>query len=200
MRSDAPPLLPILRSRTQGELLALLLLEPERDWTLSELARTLESPLTSVQAEVARLENAGLLTSRKIGRARLVRPEPGNPLLTPLTQLISLTFGPRPVITAEFALPNVDHVVIFGSWAARLAGEAGGPPGDIDVLVVGDNVDRDAVYGAADRAEARLGRPVNPVLRSGAAWANQASDPLIDEITTRPYVVVMSHQPATVTA
>jgi len=92
----------------------------------------------------------------------------------------------------EFAGVAADQVLIFGSWAARLSGEAGPPPGDIDVLVVGDTALRDEVYAAAERAEARLGRPVNPVLRSVDAWRHAASDPLLDEIQRRPVVKVAS--------
>src|SRR6266511_4000302 len=44
MRSQAPPLLPILRSRHQGELLAVLLLHPDREYTLSELSRPVDTP------------------------------------------------------------------------------------------------------------------------------------------------------------
>lgn len=39
-RSDAPPLLPILRSRHQADLLAVLLLHPDRAYTLIDLAGT----------------------------------------------------------------------------------------------------------------------------------------------------------------
>src|SRR6266511_3264407 len=55
MRSQAPPLLPILRSRHQGELLAVLLLHPDREYTLSELSRRLNVPLSTVQGEANRL-------------------------------------------------------------------------------------------------------------------------------------------------
>jgi hypothetical protein len=48
------------------------------------------------------------------------------------------------------------------------------------------------VYAAAERAEARLGRPVNPVLRSADAWQDAAADPLLDEIQRRPLVEVTS--------
>lgn len=188
MRSDAPPLLPILRSRAQGEVLAALLVDPDHEWTISDLSRYLSIPLTSAQSEIARLETGGLVRSRKVGRARLVRPETDNPIIGPLTQLILLTFGPRPVIAEEFADLGGDRVLIFGSWAARLDGEPGPAPGDIDVLVVGDAVDREALYAAAERAEKRLGRPVNPVLRSTSAWADPTEDPLLDEVLRRPVV------------
>jgi predicted nucleotidyltransferase len=192
MRSEAPPLLPILRSRTQGELLAALLVDPAREWTVTELAEHVEIPLTTTQSELARLEAGGLLRSRKVGRSRLVQPDASNPVVAPLTQIIMLTFGPKAVISEEFAGIAAEPVLIFGSWAARLSGEAGPPPGDIDVLVVGDPALRDEVYAAAERAEARLGRPVNPVLRSADVWKNAASDPLLDEIRRRPVVDVAS--------
>ena len=190
MRSDAPPLLPILRSRAQGEVLASLLVDPDHEWTISDLSRSLSMPLTSAQSEIARLETGGLVRSRKVGRARLVRPETDNPIIGPLTQLILLTFGPRPVVTEEFADLGADRVLIFGSWAARLDGEPGAAPGDIDVLVVGGTVDREALYAAAERAEKRLNRPVNPVLRSTAAWADPKADPLLDEVLRGPVVDV----------
>ena len=111
-----------------------------------------------------------------------------------------LTFGPRAVIGEEFAHVDADRVVIFGSWAARLQGEPGPPPADIDVLVIGDRVTRDEVYEAAERAEARLGRPINPVVRTAHAWQHAADDPLLDEIQRRPLIEVMSDRSGTVTS
>ena len=200
MRSDAPPLLPILRSRTQGEVLAALLVDPVREWTVTELAGHLAIPLTTTQSELARLEGGGLVRSRKVGRSRLVQPDADNPIVAPLTQIIMLTFGPRAVIGEEFVNLDADRVVIFGSWAARLSGEPGPPPRDIDVLIVGDRVARDEVYTAAERAEARLGRPVNPVVRTTDAWQHAADDPLLDEIQRRPLIEVMSERSDTVNA
>jgi DNA-binding transcriptional ArsR family regulator len=72
MRSETPLLLPILRSRTQGEVRAALLRNPTREWTVTELAEHLGNPLTTSQSELARLEVGGLLRSRKVGRSRLV--------------------------------------------------------------------------------------------------------------------------------
>jgi len=55
MRSDAPVLAPTFRSRTQGDLLALILLHPNQEWTVSDLARQLGVALTTAQSEVGRL-------------------------------------------------------------------------------------------------------------------------------------------------
>ncbi len=72
-RQSAPPLLPILRSQQQGEILALLLGDPELELSLTEIATRLGVPHPSVYREIQRAEQAGLVTSRKIGNTRLVR-------------------------------------------------------------------------------------------------------------------------------
>ncbi|MBI1378910.1 MAG: ArsR family transcriptional regulator [Frankiales bacterium] len=189
MRSDAPVLAPTFRSRTQGDLLALVLLHPDREWTVSELARELGVALTTAQSEVARLAEGGVLATRKVGRARVVRANTASPAVAPLTQLTLVTFGPQTVVADEFASLGAERVIVFGSWAARYHGEPGPLPADIDVLVVGD-VARADVYAAAERAEARLGMPVNPVLRNTAAWDDPTGDSLLAEIHARPYVEV----------
>lgn len=190
MRSEAPVLAPTFRSRTQGELLALVLLHPDREWTVSDLARELGIPLTTAQSEVARLAEGGILATRKVGRARVVRANVANPAVAPLTQLTLVTFGPQTVVAEEFAGLGAQRVVVFGSWAARFHGEAGPLPADIDVLVVGDGVDRADTYASAEHAEARLGMPVNPVLRPSGSWESPDGDPLLVEVQARPFVDV----------
>jgi len=65
---------------------------------------------------------------RTHGRNRLVRANPTHPATAALTQLLELSFGPQIVIGEEFALPQVEQVVIFGSWADRHHGSPGPPP------------------------------------------------------------------------
>lgn len=189
MRTSAPPLLGIFRSQLQGDLLARVLLGPG-EMTISELARALGSPVTTVQREVSRLEDMGLLTTHRVGRARVVAGNETNPATGPLRDLVTVAFGPRQVIAEEFAgLAGVDKVIIFGSWAARHSGEPGSIPGDVDVLVVGDP-DRDEVFDAAERAQARLGRPVNSTIVSAQRWA-VADEPFLKEVHRRPMITVI---------
>ncbi|MGL5850475.1 MAG: MarR family transcriptional regulator [Phycicoccus sp.] len=190
MRSQAPALMPIFRSQHQASLLAWLLLHPSQEYTLSDLARRLGVPLTTLQREAGRLVEAGLLRDRTIGRARLLQANTEHRATTPLTQLLELTFGPLAVIAEEFtALPRAERVLIFGSWAQRYNGTPGPPPGDVDVLVIGRPTRAD-VYDAADRAQARLGMQVNPTIRTAQQWDDDA-DPLITQIKSADVVDVM---------
>jgi DNA-binding transcriptional ArsR family regulator len=128
MRSEAPALLPIFRSRHQADLLTILLLHPDQDHTASDLATRLGVPLTTVHRETKRLVEAGLLTARTVGRARLLRANPANRVVEPLARLLTVTFGPHTVLADEFAvIDSVDLVLIYGSWAARYHGKPGPP-------------------------------------------------------------------------
>jgi len=136
MRSEAPALLPIFRSQHQAEMLAVLMLHPNQDFTLSDLARRLGVSASTMHLETQRMVDAGLLTSRQVGRSRLLRANTDNRIVGPLTDLLAATFGALPVVEEEFAdIPDADMVVIFGSWAARHAGVAGMAANDVDVLV-----------------------------------------------------------------
>jgi hypothetical protein len=190
MRSAAPVLLPVFRSRLQADILAALLLDPDRSYSMTDLAKRFSAPLSTVHDEAQRLTDAGLLTRRNAGRSAMLQANPGNRLTGPLTELLLLSWGPQRVVADEFAdLHGAEQVLIFGSWAARYHQQPGPPPHDLDVLVIG-SPDRPAVYDAADRAERTLAMPVNPVIRTARAWQT-ATDPLLQQIRASPYLAVL---------
>lgn len=184
--------MPIFRSQHQAALLACLLMHPDDEYTLTDLARRLSAPLTTVQREAGRLVDAGLLRDRSVGRARLLRANTDHRAAAPLTQLLELSFGPQVVVGEEFVIPGAERVMIFGSWAERFHGTVGKAPRDVDVLVLGTPIRAD-LYEAADRAQARLGLPVNPVLRSVEQW-DKATDPLVVQIKASDSVDVTADE------
>jgi predicted nucleotidyltransferase len=190
VRTAAPALLPVFRSRLQGVLLAMLLGHPEREWTLEELARTCEEPYQTVSSEIRRLQSGGIVATRVIGRSKLVRADESSPYFAPLTQLALMSFGPPLVVAEELAvLAGVEQAFIFGSWAARYDGKPGPAPNDVDVLLVG-TPDRDAVDDAARRAQSRLGREVNVTLRSRQRWDHD-HDAFTVQLRTSPLLQVL---------
>jgi predicted nucleotidyltransferase len=185
----APPLLPVFRSQLQGEVLALVLGAPDVEWTVEELTRRTGHPRQTVANEIRRLTAASLLSTRAIGRTKLLRANTANPYFEPLARLAIMSFGPPLVIREEFgALGGVERVFIYGSWAARYAGEQGPAPHDVDVLVIG-TPDRDEVYEAARRAEERLGREVNATIRK-AQHGESAEDGFTRQLRSSPLVEI----------
>jgi predicted nucleotidyltransferase len=193
-KASPPPLLPLLRSRLQAEVLTLVLLNPRQEWSLTGLASRTGASVSSVQREITRAEQAGVVSSRRLGNVRLVEAA-DSPLTAPLTELLLRSFGPRQVLAEELeGVEGIESVYLFGSWAARYAGEPGRPPVDLDVLVIGAP-DRDELDDAAQRAQGRLAREVNVTIRS-PTWWREGTDGFHADVTRRPLVLVFSEQEA----
>jgi hypothetical protein len=112
-----------------------------------------------------------------------------HPLYESIRRLVLATYGPPAVLQEEFAgIQSIEALFIFGSWAARYS-LPGSAPNDIDVLVVG-SPNRAEVHEAAERAERRIGMPVQATIRPLAKWHDPADDPFIAEIASRPIVPV----------
>lgn len=185
-RTPTPALLPIFRSQQQAELLALLLGDPELELSLTELAERTGTPHPSVYREVERAQAAGLLVSRRVGRTRLVCANVESPYYEGLADVLTRAFGVPAVLSdAVRTVEGINEAYIFGSWAARHAGERGlRPVGDIDLLVLG-MPDRDTLYDAVYVTERRLGREVQVTVRE-AGWLERGSGSFHDTVMSRP--------------
>ncbi len=191
MKVPAPSLAPILRSDTQGRLLARVLTDPGRAYNLTELVEWAGSSMPTVQREVGRAEKAGLVMTEKVGPTRLVRANPEHPLFEAIRQVILGTYGPPALVAREFeGIDDADAVLLFGSWAGRYLGQPGRAPNDIDVLVIG-SPDRDAVDDASERVERAIGIPVQATVRSRSQWTEER-DSFVREVKSRPFVVVLA--------
>lgn len=188
MKVSPPPLLPLLRSRAHGEMLAWLYLHPEAEYSTVDLAARVGVSQATVSREADRFVDAGLVLERRVGRNRMLRAATDTVVARPLTDLMAVTFGPLPVLGDLLSsVPGIDEAHIYGSWAARYAGDYGPLPRDIDLLVVGDP-DPDDVYDAARAAESRLAREVNVSLVSAERWRTGDGDPFLAEVRKRPMV------------
>jgi DNA-binding transcriptional ArsR family regulator len=192
MRSVPPALLPILRSQVAGDLLALVYLHPEDEYSLTEAAGAIGASLNAVHYEADKLAEGGLIRTRRRGNLRLIRAVTDSPLTRPLTDLLAVTYGPLPVLSDLLAkVRGITEAYIYGSWAARYDGEPGPAPADVDVLVIG-SADPDVLDEIADKARATLRRPVNIRRIRAETWnASDPTDPFIKSVKSRPLVTVV---------
>ena len=139
MKNTWPSLAPLLRSDAQGLLLAALYLDPNREFTLTELARYSKTSVASVMREVDRLVEAEYLLERRVGRSRLVKVNRGHKLTKSVQELVLYSHGPQVVIHRLLeGVAGISEGYIFGSWARRLNGDVGPDPQDVDVVIVGE--------------------------------------------------------------
>jgi hypothetical protein len=99
MENNPSWLLPLLRSRVTGALLALLYLHPDQDYTLTEAGKAVGASPKVMSTETDRLVTAGLVREARRGQARLIRAETSGPVSRPLTDLLAVTYGPLPVLS-----------------------------------------------------------------------------------------------------
>jgi hypothetical protein len=165
-KASPPPLLPLLRSRLQAEILTLVLLGPEQEWSLTGLASRTGASVSSVQREITRAEQAGVVSSRRLGNVRLAKAA-DSPLTAPLAELLLRSFGPRQVLAEELdGVAGIERAYLFGS-------------------------DRDDLDDAAQRAAGRLAREVSVTIRS-PAWWREGTDGFHADVTRRPLVPLFS--------
>jgi predicted nucleotidyltransferase len=184
MQKPAPAVFPVFRSRLTTAVLSHVYIG-DGEYSVAELARTAQTDTGSMAREVKRLESARVVRSRMVGRTKLVSADREAPFYRPLKDLVVITLGPAEVLGEELAeVSGVSNAAIFGSWAARAAGEPGPSPADIDLLVIG-RPDRDELHDAVGRARARLARDVNTVVLAPDRWI-AGDDPFILELAERP--------------
>lgn len=180
----------LFRSEVLQQLLALLYLDNDvgiSGASVRELARRIGTSEATVSREATRLVKAGAATEERSGNQRIVRPAPEGPLAFHLAGLLRATIGPEVVLRRLLAgRTDITRAAIFGSYAARAAGEPGPPPGDIDLLLIGDVSFSDG-YDLAHTASLELGVEVNPVIRTVAEWKDDDTG-FAAELRERPTI------------
>jgi len=111
----------------------------------------------------------------------------------PLREILTIATGPAVLLAEELArIDGIKSAFLYDSFAARMLGEAGPAPRDIDVMVLGEP-DVDAVYEACTRTEAAVHRPVNPTILTPEEFA--APSGFLDNVRSGPAVAVMGELP-----
>lgn len=136
MKAPTLDTLPVFRTALQAHLLALLLPNQSKQWSVADLSKRLGEDRRTVNNELRRLLNAGVLRAESVGKSNLYSPATESPFFEPLLQLVERSLGPEVELRRLLSeVPGVESAAIFGSWAR---GEKIRPTSDIDVLVIGD--------------------------------------------------------------
>jgi DNA-binding transcriptional ArsR family regulator len=122
-RMRSSPILEALFPDIRSKILAVLLLQPEKRWYLTELASRLETQPSSLQREVEALSKAGLLEQTKDGRRVYFKADTNSPVFSDLRGLLEKTVGLVPILLA----------FIYGSTARSEESSES----DVDLMIVG---------------------------------------------------------------
>ena len=156
MRKSSP--IDAIISKTVQGLLAVTVLQPERWWYLSDLAKHLGRRPSSLQAPLASLVTAGILRRRKEGNRVYFQADPECPFLRELQGIIAKTVGLVDVLRE--ALTSLETQITVAFVHGSVASSRERASSDIDLIVVG-SLGLSRLSPALELAEERLGRPVN---------------------------------------
>lgn len=172
------------------KVLALLLMQPDQDMHLRELARQTQAAPGTLKKELDALCHVGLLLSERVGNQVRFQANTGHPVFAELQALLRKTAGLADVLRQALR-PLEQHVelaFVFGSMASGGA-HAGS---DVDLLVVGD-VTFAQVVEATYAAQQQLGREINPKVMTPTEWATKCAEgnPFVQELLTRPRLMLV---------
>jgi predicted nucleotidyltransferase len=142
-------------------ILAATVMQPDRWWFLSDLARHLGVTPSSLQRELKSLVNAEILTRRQEGKQVYFQPNPECPFLAELQGLMAKTAGLTDILkeALEPLAEAIDCAFIFGSLARSEEHSAS----DVDLMIIG-RIGLAMLSPVLRDAEERLNRPVNPTV------------------------------------
>jgi predicted nucleotidyltransferase len=173
------------RSRLRRRILEKYFLNPGKEAHVRGLARELSSVASAVGRELAELEKAGVLRSRRLGSARVYEFAAGDRIAEATRKLFEATYGIEPVLRGALAeVPGVEQAFLFGSLAERGAGSGS----DVDVLIVGTPRAMD-LSQALTPIEERLGFEVHTTTMTREEFEDRAGrQGFVFDVLSRPHV------------
>jgi predicted nucleotidyltransferase len=164
-----------LFSDSQARVYRCLFGQPNRSFHLSELRRLTGLGSASLQRELRKLADSGLVNTERVGNLRRFRANPESPVFREIVTLTRKTLGLEPMLSDALAplVPRLRAAWVFGS----VAKQTDTAESDVDVMVIGDDLTLREVLERLLPVEKELGRKINPSCYSVAEFASRRSEP-----------------------
>jgi predicted nucleotidyltransferase len=179
-----------LLPKTRQGILAATLVQPEKAWYASELARRLGVPSSSLQRDLRDLTKAGILKNHRRGQMAYYEANQESPVYSDLRGLLLKTAGLVDVLADELKplVAKLRFAFVYGSIASgqELSDS------DIDVMVVG-RVSPAELALPLRHARELLGRQINPTVYAPSEFDKKraAKDHFLTGVLTKPKLFVI---------
>jgi predicted nucleotidyltransferase len=183
-----------LSAKVRQRVLALIFSHPERSFYTSEIVRGVRSGVGAVGRELSRLQRSGLVTVERIGNQKHYRANRDAPIFDELRGLVVKTVGLAEPIRKSFQpyAGAIKTAFVYGSVAKG----TDTAQSDIDLMVIGNDLNYSDLYTAAHSAEDELRRKVNPLFLSFKDWQRKASDKgsVVSKISSSPKIFIIGSE------
>ncbi|MBW7832181.1 MAG: transcriptional regulator [Simplicispira suum] len=180
-----------LFSDSQSRVYAWLFGQPERTYHFSELLRLTGLGSASLQRELRRLAEAGLVRSERVGNLRCYVANAQSPVFDELVALTRKALGTVPLLRAALAplQPRLQAAWVYGS-VARQADKA---DSDVDIMLVGNDLLLSEVLDVLVPLEPQLGRTINPTCYTPLEFAQRRAEPdsFVNRVLLQPTLALI---------
>jgi predicted nucleotidyltransferase len=184
-----------LFSDSQTRLLRWLFGQPHRGFHTNELLRLTGLGSASLQRELNKLAEAGLVSSDRVGNLRRFQANMASPVYEELVALTKKTLGIQPLLQEALipVAPKLELAIIYGS-VAKGSDHANS---DIDVMLVGKNLLLSKVLELLVPLETQLGRKINPTLLTPTEFRRRRAqrDSFINRVLAQPTLPLIGDVP-----
>lgn len=163
-----------LFTNSQARVLRWLFGHPERSFHLSELRRLTGLASASLQRELNRLAEAGLIHSERVGNLRRFQANPQSPVFHELIALTRKTLGIEPMLRE--ALHPLESRLRAAFVYGSVAKQTDTAQSDIDLMLVGEQLLLSEVLGLLIPLETDLGRKINPACYTPAEFERRRAE------------------------
>ncbi|OQX73072.1 MAG: transcriptional regulator [Bacteroidetes bacterium 4484_276] len=151
----------LITSRTRIKLLTRFFLNSSAKGHLRGLAVEFDESSNAIRLELNRFEKAGLLTSSKDGIKKVFQANTGHPLFPDIHNILLKHIGFDQIIQKVInGLGDIRRVYVTGGYAN------GKDAGAIDLLFVGNSVDKEYLANLVEKAEKLIKRAISYVVYS----------------------------------
>jgi predicted nucleotidyltransferase len=180
-----------LFTKGQQRVLAVLFGTPSRSYYANEIIAMAGTGTGAVQRELARLEGAGLVTVKHVGKQKHYQANTDAPVFAELRALVLKTSGLADVLRAALApvSASIQAAFVYGSVAKH----EDSATSDVDLMVITERLTYADLFAALEDASNRLGRAVNPTVYAPSELARrvQQGNAFMKRVLSQPKIWVV---------
>jgi len=148
----------LIASKTRQTLLKAFFEAPEIEHYTRQLASKYHMSVGTLHRELQKLSDSGILKSRRIGNIKLFSLNKQNPIYEEIKNIISKTGGVVKFIKdAISGITGIKVAFVYGSFAKGDERQ----DSDVDIFLIGDNIDEDELVIKISSLEKKLFKEVN---------------------------------------
>lgn len=179
-----------LFTSSQSQVLGWIFGHPEREFHFSELLRLTQLSSASLQRELNRLSESGIVNSKRLGNLRIFKANQKSPVYQELHSLVKKTLG----IDHEISIAltplhqHLEHALIYGSVAKNTDTASS----DIDLMLVGKDLRLSKILDLLTPVESKIGRKINTTCYTPKEFESRRAErtSFVNKVLALPTIVV----------